>query len=94
MVRPGPHRVDMVPKPHRLETELGPPSWQRVSTTTVPPLCTTRASNCSSVWYTLPAVSTQHESWHEPPASPPLRTQWMSVVASRVRGLQSCVDVP
>ena len=43
----------MVPKPHRLDTELGPPSWHRVSTTTVPPLATVRSSNCSSVWYTL-----------------------------------------
>ena len=34
--------------------------------TTVPPLATVRASNSSLVWYTLPAVSTQHESWHEP----------------------------
>jgi len=26
MVRAGPQRVDMVPNPHRLDTELGPPS--------------------------------------------------------------------
>ena len=28
---------EVVPKPHRLDTELGPPSWHRVSTSTVPP---------------------------------------------------------
>ena len=94
MVRAGPQRVDMVPKPHRLDTELGPPSWQRESTTTVPPLATVRSSNCSSVWYTLLSVSTQHESRHEPCRLPLLRKQWTSVVVSRVRGLHWCREVP
>ena len=93
-MRAGPQRVPMVPKPHRLDTELGPPSWHLVSTTTVPPLATVRWSNSSSVWYTLPSVSTQHESRHEPSGLLPLRTQWMSVVMSCVRGLQSLMDVP
>ena len=94
MVRAGPHRVAMVPNPHRLDTELGPPSWHRVSTCTAPPLATVRVSNSSLVWYALPSVSTQHVSRHEPSGSLALRAQWMSVVASCVRGLQSLVDVP
>ena len=61
-VRAGPQRVLCVPKPHRLDTELGPPSWHRVSTTVVPPLASVFVSNCSSVWKTFPASSTQHES--------------------------------
>ena len=84
----------MDPKPHRLETDEGPPSWQRVSTTTVPPLVTMSESYCSSVLCTPPSVSTQHESRHDPEGLLPLRVQWMSVVASCVRGLQSWVDVP